>query len=149
MSLVNINPLGMRSVYWTVYPYRNAYSEIVNITEQQLSWYDEGMEKFNNAAFGNKIEKLMQKNGLLQKDLAGTVGVDPASLSRIIAGEKKPSAELVANLATALHVTSDYLLDIENDGEFDLGKEIRVLARNKDKLTPEDKREIIELLVDL
>ena len=107
------------------------------------------MEKFNNAAFGNKIEKLMQKNGLLQKDLAGTVGIDPASLSRIIAGEKKPSAELVANLATTLHVTSDYLLDIENDGEFNLGKEIRVLARNKDKLTPEDKREIIELLVDL
>ena len=38
---------------------------------------------------------------------------------------------------------------VENDGVFDLGKEIRVLARNKDKLTPEDKREIIELLVDL
>ena len=37
------------------------------------------MGKLNNAAFGNKIEKLMQKNGLLQKELAGTVGVDPAS----------------------------------------------------------------------
>lgn len=107
------------------------------------------MERFDNATFGNKIEKLIKKNNYLQKDLAGIVGIDPASLSRIISGEKKPSAELIANLATALHVTSDYLLDVHNNDEFNPSKEIYILARNRDKLTKEDKREIIELLVDL
>lgn len=91
----------------------------------------------------------MQKHGFNQKTLAENVGIDPTLLSRILTGERKPSAELVANLATALRVTSDYLLDIENDEEFNLGKEIRILARNKEKLTVEDKREIIELLIDL
>lgn len=121
----------------------------IGIDKTSLQAYTENMGKFDNNLFSKKIEKLMQKYDFSQKELAGTIGIDPASLSRIIAGEKKPSAEVVANLATALHVTSDYLLDIENDGEFNVGKEIRVLARNKEMLTPEDKKEIIELLIGL
>ena len=121
----------------------------IGIDKMSLQAYTEDMGKFDNNLFSKKIEKLMQKYDFSQKELAGTIGIDPASLSRIIAGEKKPSAEVVANLATALHVTSDYLLDIENDGEFNVSKEIRVLARNKEMLTPEDKKEIIELLIGL
>lgn len=98
---------------------------------------------------GQRIEELMKKRGFLQKELAEAIDIDPASLSRIISGDKKPSAEMLANLATALRVTSDYLLGIEKEEDLDINKGIRVLARNKEMLTSEDKREIIELLVGL
>lgn len=107
------------------------------------------MNSLNYEIFSNKVHELMVKYGYTQKELAGMVKIDPASLSRIMSGDKKPSAELVANLATAFRVTSDYLLGIEKEEDFDLSNGIRLLARNKDKLTVEDKKEIIELLIDL
>ena len=111
--------------------------------------YYEGMERKVIDKIGQRIEELMKKRGFLQKELAEAIDIDPASLSRIISGDKKPSAEMLANLATALRVTSDYLLGIEKEEDLDIDKGIRVLARNKEMLTSEDKKEIIELLVGL
>ena len=107
------------------------------------------MGKNYSAMIGEKIKKHMNLKGLSQKELAEEVGIDPASLCRIISGEKNPKSDILANLATVLGVSSDYLLGIENEKDFDASRHIRLLARNKNKLTPEDKRELIELLTNL
>ena len=52
---------------------------------------------------------------------------------------------MVANIATALHTTSDYLLGIEKDG-VDVSKMTRILARSASTLSMEDKKALINAL---
>ncbi len=107
------------------------------------------METYDNKKFGEKVAKLLKEQDLLQKDFAETISMDPASLSRILAGDKMPSADMIARIATALHVTSDYLLDIEKEDEdFDINKEIRVLSRNLHKINNKEKRQLVEVLFE-
>ena len=53
---------------------------------------------------------------------------------------------MVANLATALRTTSDYLLGIEEDDNFSQPRIKRMIARNADNMTAEEKRELINAL---
>ena len=96
---------------------------------------------------GEKIEKVLEEAGMSQRDLAKAINLDETILSRIIRGEREPKNEVLANIATALHVTTDYLLDIENTSGFDSKKEIRLIARNSSKLSFEDKKELINILI--
>ena len=89
---------------------------------------------------GEKIKELLEQSNITQRDLAATIGIDETTLSRIISGEREAKADTISNIATALHVTTDYLLDIEDNSNFDAKKEIRLLARNKEKITLEEKK---------
>lgn len=96
---------------------------------------------------GTKIQNLMQRSGLTQKQLAELVNVTEVSMSRYISGERDPSVETLANIATALHTTTDFLLGKGKKSDFDLGEITTLLARNARKLNNEQKREIINALL--
>ena len=96
---------------------------------------------------GKRIEKVLEKNSISQRELANRIGVDESIVSRIISGDRKPKADILANIATALHTTSDYLLGIENE-EFDSSKIIRVIARNSSKMSDTEKKELINALFE-
>ena len=64
---------------------------------------------------GLKISELLKQQNLSQKELAEKIDVTEATLSRYITGTREPKPEVLANIATALHTTSDYLLGIENE----------------------------------
>ena len=66
-------------------------------------------------------------------------------MSRYISGDREPKPETIANIATALHTTSDYLLGIENE-EFSHPQVRRLLARNASKMTDKEKKELIDAL---
>ena len=87
----------------------------------------------------------MRNKNIKQKDLAERVGVTEATISRYIAGEREPKPEVLANIATALHTTSDYLLGIEND-EFSFPRVRRIIARNASSMTGQEKKALIEAL---
>lgn len=69
----------------------------------------------NENNLGGRIKGLLKKRGLTQKELAEKVGVTEVSVSRYISGERTPKGLVIANMANALHTTSDYLLGIEED----------------------------------
>lgn len=94
---------------------------------------------------GEKISELLQKNSIQQKELAERIGIADATMSRYISGERDPKPEMIANIATALNTTSDYLLGIEPDS-FDYPRVYRMLARNASTLTNEEKRALINAL---
>lgn len=94
---------------------------------------------------GVRIARALKESGQTQKALAERIGVTEAVVSRYISGERDPKPETLANIATALHTTSDYLLGIENDG-FDYPHVRRMIARNAGNLTPAEKRSLIEAL---
>lgn len=95
---------------------------------------------------GEKIRDLMDKLALSQKKLAELANVTEVSMSRYISGERDPSIETLANIATALHTTTDFLLGKESEKEFEFRNVKTLLARNAKQLTNKQKREIIDAL---
>lgn len=95
--------------------------------------------------FGLRISTALKNRRMTQKELAERIGVTEAVISRYISGEREPKPDVLANIATALHTTSDYLLDIESD-EFNHSKVCRMIARNASSMTEQEKRELINAL---
>ena len=94
---------------------------------------------------GNRIAEMLSKRGKTQRELASILGVTEGVVSRYVSGERDPKPETIANIATALRTTTDYLLGIENE-EFDQARIRRIIARNANKMTPQEKKELIDAL---
>ena len=83
-----------------------------------------------------------------QKQIAQLCHTTEASLSRYMRGDRIPKPEILANLATALHTTTDYLLG--NDDKFKDFTEIKALvARSKEFWTSEQKKELSDILTGI
>lgn len=98
--------------------------------------------------FSVRLRSLMKQRGITQRQLAERINVTEASMSRYVKGERKPRLNTVADMATALHTTSDYLLgrDSVHDEAFDFAQVRRMLARHASELTAEEKNELINAL---
>lgn len=98
--------------------------------------------------FSERLQALMRQRSMTQKQLAERINVTEASMSRYVKGERMPRLNTVADMATALHTTSDYLLgrDAEHEESFDFAQVRRMLARHASSLTAEEKNELINAL---
>lgn len=94
---------------------------------------------------GARISEALHLRNMTQRDLASRLGISEGVISRYIAGEREPKPEMLANMATTLHTTSDFLLGIESN-EFDQPKICRLIARNAANLTEQEKKELINAL---
>ncbi|MBQ8374866.1 MAG: helix-turn-helix transcriptional regulator [Clostridia bacterium] len=94
---------------------------------------------------GERIAVLLKNEGLSQKELAQLVGITESALSRYIKGERQPKLEVIANLATALNTTSDYLIS-GNEEETSFNNLSRLIARGTKTLTQEEKMKLMRLL---
>lgn len=95
--------------------------------------------------FGDRLQGLLQDQGVTQKELAIRIGTTEATISRYVSGDREPKADVLANIATALHTTSDYLLGIERD-EFDFPKIKRMIARNASEMTAQERKALLSAL---
>lgn len=98
-----------------------------------------------STALGQRLLSQLQKQGMTQKELAERIHTTEATLSRYVSGDREPKADMLANIATALHTTSDFLLGIEQD-DFDFPKVERLLARNAATMTEQQKKVLISAL---
>ena len=103
----------------------------------------------NERTFAQRLAALLKQQGITQKELAEIVGVTEATLSRYMHSDRIPKAEILANIATALHTTSEYLLGTEEEGDIktDYPRIIRLIARNNASRTKEQKKEIMSILL--
>ena len=67
--------------------------------------------------FPERLRKAREMRGLDQSSLAEKSGLPPSSISHFEAGSRKPSFLNLRRLATALEVTTDYLLGRVDDPE--------------------------------
>ena len=96
---------------------------------------------------GDRISKLLKETNYSQKELAGLIGVTEASMSRYLNNEREPKMEVIANLATALNTTSDYLINgKENEEDYNVIKNL--VARGAKNMSKEEKMELMRLLLD-
>ena len=105
------------------------------------------MEK---SIFAKRLSNLLSEQRVSQKELAERVGVTEASISRYMNSDRIPKAEIIANIATALQTTSDYLLGTEEEGdlETDYPRIVRLIARNSANMSKEQKTAIIKALLE-
>lgn len=99
---------------------------------------------------GERISELLKKNGLSQRELAELVGVTEVSMSRYIKGDRVPKGPIIANIAVALHTTSDYLLgqEAEEDSELAYYQTQRAIARNASKWSQKQKADLVNALFE-
>lgn len=64
--------------------------------------------------FGDKIKSLRTQRNLTQKQLADLSGVAVSAISSYEAGNRYPSYDVLISLARIFHVSTDYLLGLEN-----------------------------------
>ncbi len=94
---------------------------------------------------GTRINETLQRRKITQRELANRIGVSDAVMSRYISGDREPKPEVLANIATALQTTSDFLLGIEYE-EFDQPRIRRLIARNASSMTEQEKKELLNAL---
>ena len=70
--------------------------------------------------FGEKLRELRKSKGLTQQQLATLIGVRNSVISFYELGERIPSPEIIKKLASALHVSADFLLGIEKKESVDV-----------------------------
>jgi len=61
--------------------------------------------------YTDKLQKICALRGLDQSALASKIGLSKSSISRILSGAQEPKLRVAYDLAKALGVTLDYLVD--------------------------------------
>lgn len=95
-----------------------------------------------------KVKQLMESNGISQKKLSQLSGITEASVSRYLKGERKARIDIIVNFAKALNVTTEYLLNEDEESGIEPYTEIATaIARNGNQLTAEEKNRLIALIL--
>ena len=66
---------------------------------------------------GKRIQALMIRNGMTQKELAYRTGITTVSISRYIKGERIPDCDKLGRIAIALHADANILLGVREEVE--------------------------------
>lgn len=95
-----------------------------------------------------KVKQLMAIKGINQKQLSKLSGITEASVSRYLKGERTARLDIIVNFAKALNVTTEYLLNDDEETEIRPYAEIATaIARNGGSLTAEEKNSLIAMIL--
>lgn len=95
----------------------------------------------------NKVVEIMKKQKITQKQLAQRSGITESSLSRYLHQDKRPRIDVVVNIAKALQVETEYLLDEKEQKESAYTSIATAIARKGNELSPEEKNRLIMLIL--
>ena len=88
--------------------------------------------------FAERLREVRDKRGLTQVELGTKAGIPGTSIAHMEAGSRKPSFDSLRRLATALEVTTDYLLGRVDEAK--IVQEGDVLFRDLEKISVEDRQ---------
>lgn len=103
-------------------------AEVLNVDEAWLMGYDVPMERaiLNNPHLGScmkfYIKEARERVGLSQKDLAEKLNLKPTTFNGYETGAHDPKSNILAEIATALQTTTDYLLGLTSNPELPLSE---------------------------
>lgn len=96
----------------------------------------------------SRIAELLSEKAMTQKDLARATDITEAAISHYVNGTRVPRGVNLAKIARALGTSTDYLLYHEPnmEGENELFMIKTLVARNSEKMTKEQKLELVGIL---
>lgn len=98
--------------------------------------------------FKTQLQKALSLAGMTQKQLADAAGITEAAVSHYLKGDRTPRAAVVSKMAEVLNCSIEFLLGVErNDGIMDFESIFKIVARNREQLSQNDKAKLIALLV--
>ncbi len=97
--------------------------------------------------WSTKVQKLMKERNINQKQLAQLSGINESSISRYLHSGQRPRMDVVVNIAKALKVDTEYLLDDGETTESAFKTISTAIARKGSELTAEEKNQLIALLI--
>ncbi len=98
--------------------------------------------------FNERIAELLKAKDMTQRDLARMTDVTDAAMSHYIKGDRVPRSAVMARIADALGISTDYLMfGKESDSEAEINQAVRLIARNANQMSIEDKRRIVDILL--
>ena len=135
------------------YDNKNLKSNFKAATKKQAKYVIIVGEEENMAQniIGERIAGLLREQGKTQRELAEQVGTTEVSMSRYIKGDRVPKGPILANIAKALHTTTDYLLGNEkdsNDPELEYNYTQRAIARNANRWSKKQKLDLVNALFE-
>lgn len=95
---------------------------------------------------GRRISALLKNNGMSQRELAERVGATESAVSKYISGGREPRAEVLANIATALGTTVEYLLGRKEGIETEYGTIYDLCARHAPEMSMEERNKLIAVI---
>lgn len=94
-----------------------------------------------------KVLDLMDQRNITQKELSRLSGITESSISRYLRNDQRPRLDVVVNLAKALNVETNYLLDETENTESAYNMISTAVARYGNELTAEEKNRLIALIL--
>ena len=95
-----------------------------------------------------RIRMLLRQSNRTQKQLCELCGITEACLSRYMTGERFPKSDILANIATALNTTTDYLLG-QDDTNIPYEQVFAIIQRSKKYLSNGQKKELSDILLGI
>ncbi len=90
---------------------------------------------------------LMKERNISQKELAKASGISESTISRYLHSEQRPRMDNVINIAHALHVGPEYLIDKDEKSE-SYDEIVNAIARGGKELTNDQRKELIKLILE-
>ena len=97
----------------------------------------------------NKIMEQLSLRKMTQKELAQATNITESDISNSIKGDRTPRGVNLIKIAKALGTTTDYLLEQESsqNSESDMQVVKTLIARNAEKMTKDQKLELVGILL--
>lgn len=95
---------------------------------------------------GQRIRTLLRNSGMSQRELAERVGATESAVSKYVSGEREPRAEVLANIATALGTTVEYLLGKNERIETPFGTIYDLCARHAPQMTMAERNKLVAII---
>lgn len=101
-------------------------------------------------SFGERLKKARQDRGFSQSELGKIVDIHYTQIGRYESKDVKPSGEVLSKIATALGVTSDYLMSGSNQEQAEASLNDRELLNQFQRVEqlPQDKKDIVKELLE-
>ena len=93
-----------------------------------------------------RINELLKKEQLTQKQLAYKIGVTESSLCYYLQGKRVQRSDVLIRLAVALGTTTDYLLGLDDNKNYKDEDLLSFIRRSLGKLDPEQLKTAYKML---
>lgn len=101
-------------------------------------------------SFGERLKRARQDKAISQSELGKIVGIHYTQIGRYESKGAKPSGEVLAKIAAALSVTSDFLMSGTNQDQAEASLNDRELLSQFQRVEhlPQDKKAIVKELLE-
>lgn len=99
--------------------------------------------------FGERLNRLLNRKGISQTELAEMVDTTASNISRYISTDREPRAEIALHIADALGTTVDYLFGRTNNPHNEVSAAAMIDAPDGYDSLTDDQKEQIQNLIDM